>query len=53
MAEKTRVDVSKFEEVRDEIIKEENSSDWKLAKNFEHTTAYRKTDNDSVFKVFY
>ena len=48
---KTSVDVNDFEKVREQIIKEENGPDWKLAKSFEHTTAYRKTNNDSVFKV--
>lgn len=48
---KITVDVSEFEKVREHIIKEENGPDWKLAKSFEHTTVYRKTDNDAIFKV--
>ena len=48
---KTPVDVSEFEKVREQIIQEENGPDWKLAKSFEHTNAYRKTNNDSIFKV--
>lgn len=48
---KTSVDVGEFEKVREQITQEENGPDWKLAKSFEHTTAYRKTNNDSVFKV--
>jgi len=53
MAKKSSVDVSKFEMVCKWIVdhKEEDSADWKLAKKFEHTTVYRKTDNDSIFKV--
>ena len=48
---KITVDVSEFEKVREHIIKEENGPDWKLAKSFEQTTVYRKTDNDAIFKV--
>ena len=51
MAEKASVDVGEFEKVREQIINDENGQDWKLSKTFEHTTAYRKTSNDSVFKV--
>ena len=47
---KITVDVSEFEKVCEHIIKEENGPDWKLAKSFEHTTVYQKTDNDAIFK---
>lgn len=50
---KTTVDLSEFEKVREQIIQEENGPHWKLAKSFEHTSAYRKTNNDSIFKVSY
>lgn len=53
MAEKSTVDVSEFEKVHERIVEEENSADWKLAKSFEHTAAYRRIDNDSIFKVSY
>ena len=51
MAEKTSVDVAEFEKVREQIIKDENGPDWQLAKSFEHTSAYRKANNASIFKV--
>ena len=51
MAEKTAFDASKFEKQRDEIFEMETKAEWKVSKTFEHTTAYRKVDNDSVFKV--
>ena len=51
MAEKTSVDVGEFEKVRQQVLKDENGEEWKLAKTFEHTNVYRKTNNDSIFKV--
>ena len=53
MAEEGRkiVDIKEFEKIREEVAKDETGADWKLAKSFEHTTVYRRTDNDSIFKV--
>ena len=51
MAEKTAFDASKFEQKRDEIFEMEKKAEWKVAKNFQHSAAYRKGDNKSVFKV--
>ena len=51
MAEKASVDIGEFEKVREQIINDENGQNWRLAKSFEHTTVYRKTNDDSVFKV--
>ena len=53
MAEESKpsVDVKEFERVRDQVIKDETGADWKLAKSFEHTSVYRRTDNESIFKV--
>ena len=45
------MDVSEFEKRRDQVHKDENGAQWNLAKSFEHTTVYRRADNDSVFKV--
>ena len=53
MAENTSFDASKFEKKRDEILTMEKDTEWKLAKQFEHTEMYRRSDNDSVFKVIY
>ena len=53
MAEQTSIDPSEFEKKRDEILKMENGADWKLAKRFEHTEMYRRSDNDVVYKVSY
>ena len=44
-------DASEFEKKRDEILKMEKEAEWKLAKQFEHTEMYRRSDNDSIFKV--
>ena len=44
-------DVSKFEQKRDEIFEMEKKAEWKVAKSFPHTVAYRRSDNSSVFKV--
>ena len=49
--EKPAVDVGEFEKVREQIVKDEEGEDWKLAKTFEHTSAYRRISNDAVFKV--
>ena len=49
--EKTVFDASKFQEKRDEIFEMEKNAEWKVSKTFQHTVAYRKSDNDSVFKV--
>ena len=51
MADKQTIDVSEFEKRRDQVHKDENGAQWNLAKSFEHTTVYRRADNDSVFKV--
>jgi len=53
MAEEGRkmVDIKEFEKIREQVTKDETGADWKLAKSFEHTTVYRRTDNDSIFKV--
>ena len=51
MAEKKTIDVSEFEKRRDELLKDEDGREWKVAKEFEYTTVYRRVDNDSVFKV--
>ena len=53
MAEKTAFDASKYEQKRDEIFEMEKKAEWKVAKTFQHTVAYRKSDNASVFKVSY
>ena len=50
MAEGTSIDVSEFEKKRDEILQMENGADWKLAKTFEYSVLYRRSDNDSVYK---
>ena len=52
--DKRIVDVNEFEKIREQVIKDEIGADWKLAKSFEHTTVYRRTDTDnrdSIFKV--
>lgn len=51
MADKQTIDVSEFEKKRDQILQDENGAQWNLAKSFEHTTVYRRADNDSIFKV--
>ena len=51
MAEQTSIDPSEFEKKRDEILKMEKEADWKLAKRFEHTEMYRRSDSDYVYKV--
>ena len=51
MADKQTIDVSEFEKRRDQVHQDENGAQWNLAKSFEHTTVYRRADNDSVFKV--
>jgi len=45
------VDVKEFEKMLEQVTKDETGADWNLAKSFEHTTVYRRTDNDSIFKV--
>ena len=50
MAEKTSVSLSELEKKRDEILQMENGAEWKIAKRFEHTVFYRRSDNDSVYK---
>lgn len=45
------VNVSEFEKIREQISKEENGPDWQLAKTFEHTLVYRKSDNETILKV--
>ena len=45
MAENTSFDESKFERNRDEILKIEKDAEWKLAKQFEHTEIYRRTNS--------
>ena len=49
--EKTAFDASKFEQKRDEIFEMEKNAEWKVAKSFQHSAAYQKRDNNSVFKV--
>ena len=51
MAEKGSIDPSEFEKSREEILKMEKEAEWKLAKQFEHTEMYRRSDNESVYKV--
>ena len=51
MAGRMAFDVSKFEQKRDEIFEMEKKAEWKVAKSFPHTVAYRRSDNSSVFKV--
>ena len=50
-AEKAAFDVSKFEQKRDEIFEMEKKAEWKVAKICQHSAAYRKSDNSSVFKA--
>ena len=50
-AEKAAFDASKFEQKRDEIFEMEKKAEWKVAKICQHSAAYRKSDNSSVFKA--
>ncbi|XP_065901661.1 steroidogenic acute regulatory protein, mitochondrial-like [Dysidea avara] len=50
--DKRIVDVNEFEKIREQVIKDEIGADWKLAKSFEHTTVYRRTDTDNRDSIF-